>query len=143
MVPFWQFGLVGIVGVALVTDLQNRKIYNWLTFPAMLAGLVLNTVLGGLQGLESSAIGLLVGSAVFLVGFFMGAMGAGDVKLMAAVGAFIGPVDAAIALLFTFIAGGVFALAWLMRKRGARFPYAPAVCAGTLACLALRHPFSP
>jgi prepilin signal peptidase PulO-like enzyme (type II secretory pathway) len=52
-------------------------------------------------------------------------------------------VDAAIALLFTFIAGGVFALAWLMRKRGARFPYAPAVCAGTLACLALRHPFSP
>jgi prepilin peptidase CpaA len=68
--------------------------------------------------------------------------GAGDVKLMAAVGAFVGPIDAGFAMLLTFLAGGVFALAWIRWRRGARMPYAPAICAGTLALLALRNPFS-
>lgn len=110
MVPFWQFGLVGIVGVALATDLQNRKIYNWLTFPAMLVGLVLNGVLGGLHGLEMSAIGLLVGSAFFLVGFLMRAMGAGDVKLMAAVGAWLGWPYTLAAVIYVTLFGGVIAV---------------------------------
>lgn len=110
MVPFWQFGLVGIVGVALVTDLQNRKIYNWLTFPAMLAGLILNFAIGGLPGLQSSLIGLLVGSAVFLVGFLVGAMGAGDVKLMAAVGAWMGWPFVIAAVIYVTLFGGIIAI---------------------------------
>jgi prepilin peptidase CpaA len=111
MVSFWQFGLVGIVGVALVTDLQNRKIYNWLTFPAMLTGLILNFAFGGLAGLQSSLIGLLVGSLVFLVGFLVGAMGAGDVKLMAAVGAWLGWPFTVAAVIYVTIVGGVVAIA--------------------------------
>ena len=110
MVAFWQFGLVGVISVALVTDLQNRKIYNWLTFPAMLAGLVLNFAIGGLAGLQSSLIGLLVGSIVFLVGFFVGAMGAGDVKLMAAVGAWLGWPFTVAAVIYVTIFGGLIAI---------------------------------
>jgi prepilin peptidase CpaA len=110
MVPFWQFGLVGVVGVALVTDLQNRKIYNWLTFPAILAGLVLNFAVGGLPGLQSSLIGLFVGSLVFLVGFFVGAMGAGDVKLMAAVGAWLGWPYTVAAVIYVTLIGGLIAI---------------------------------
>jgi prepilin peptidase CpaA len=110
MVPFWQFGLVGILCVALVTDLQNRKIYNWLTFPAMLAGLVLNTAFGGLHGLQSSLIGLFVASLVFLAGFLMNAMGAGDVKLMAAVGAWLGWPYAFSAVVYVTLFGGIIAV---------------------------------
>jgi prepilin peptidase CpaA len=111
MVPFWQFGLVGILAVALVTDLQNRKIYNWLTFPAMLTGLVLNTAFGGLHGLQSSLIGLLVASLVFLAGFLMNAMGAGDVKLMAAVGAWLGWPYAFSSVVYVTLFGGIIAIA--------------------------------
>jgi prepilin peptidase CpaA len=110
MVPFWQFGLVGIASVALVTDLQNRKIYNWLTFPAMLVGIALNVYFAGLAGLQSSLIGLLVGSVVFLVGFLVGAMGAGDVKLMAAVGAWLGWPYTIAAVIYVTIFGGLIAI---------------------------------
>lgn len=110
MAPTWQFGLVGILVVALVTDLQSRKIYNWLTFPAILVGLLLGAVTGGFTGLQSSGIGLLVGSAVFLIGFLLGAMGAGDVKLMAAVGAWLGWPTAIAAVLYVTVIGGLVSL---------------------------------
>ncbi|MEB3221638.1 MAG: A24 family peptidase [Candidatus Sericytochromatia bacterium] len=106
----WQFGLVGILAVALVTDLKARKIYNWLTFPGMAAGLLVSGWLGGLAGLQGSLVGLLAGSAVFLVGFLMGQMGAGDVKLMAAVGAWLGWPAAIAAVLYVAFIGGVIAI---------------------------------
>ena len=110
MVPAWQFGLVGILLVATVTDLQSRKIYNWLTFPAMLAGLVLNTVLGGLPGLEGSLLGFLAGTLVFVVGFFIGGMGAGDVKLMAAIGLWLGWPNTVAAVIYVTIVGAIVSL---------------------------------
>ncbi|HEY9723748.1 MAG TPA: A24 family peptidase [Oscillatoriaceae cyanobacterium] len=110
MTPFWQFGLLGIVIIAMVTDLQTRKIYNWLTFPAMLVGLVLNIALGGVSGLESSLIGLAAGSLLFVVGFLMGAMGAGDVKLMAAVGLWLGWPHTLAAVVYVTVAGALVAI---------------------------------
>lgn len=110
MAPAWQFGLVGILIVALVTDLQSRKIYNWLTFPAILLGLALGALTGGVAGLQAAGIGLLVGSAVFLLGFMLGAMGAGDVKLMAAVGAWLGWPHALAAVLYVTVIGGFVSL---------------------------------
>jgi prepilin peptidase CpaA len=112
MVHAWQFGLVGILTVALVTDLQTRKIYNWLTFPAMLVGLVLSVAFGGLAGLQASLIGFFAGSLVFALGFFMGgAMGAGDVKLMAAIGLWLGWPNVVASVLYVTVCGGVVALA--------------------------------
>ena len=111
MAPAWQFGLVGIVTVAMVTDLQSRKIYNWLTFPAMLVGIALSVAMGGWDGAQSSLIGFFVGSAIFLMGFLLGAMGAGDVKLMAAVGLWMGWPATVAAVLYVTVVGGVVSLA--------------------------------
>ncbi|MEB3328112.1 MAG: A24 family peptidase [Candidatus Sericytochromatia bacterium] len=113
----WQFGLVGILAVALVTDLKARKIYNWLTFPGLAAGLALSTGLGGLAGLQGSLGGLLAASAVFLLLFLLpqSSMGAGDVKLMAVVGAWLGWPAALAAVVYVSFAGGVVALAQAAR----------------------------
>jgi prepilin peptidase CpaA len=111
MVHAWQFGLVGILAVAVVTDLQTRKIYNWLTFPAMAVGLVLSVAFGGLAGLQASLIGFFAGSLVFAIGFFMGgAMGAGDVKLMAAIGLWLGWPNVVASVLYVTVCGGLVAL---------------------------------
>lgn len=115
MVTAWQFGLVGILAVALMTDLQSRKIYNWLTFPGIATGMALSAAFGGIAGLQSSGIGVLAGSAVFLVGFLMGQMGAGDVKLMAAVGAWLGWPAALAAVLYVAFFGGALAVAMAVR----------------------------
>jgi prepilin peptidase CpaA len=117
MTPYWQFGLVGILAVAVTTDLQNRKIYNWLTFPAMLAGLMLNGLTGGLHGLGSAAIGFLAAALVFAIGFFLNskAMGAGDVKLMAAVGAWLGWPGAFAAVIYVTIIGAIVAIVTALR----------------------------
>ena len=111
MAPAWQFGLVGILVVAMTTDLQSRKIYNWLTFPAMIAGLLLSVALGGMAGLQSSVIGFFAGSLIFLIGFMVNAMGAGDVKLMAAVGAWLGWPGTVAAVLYVTVVGGVVSIA--------------------------------
>lgn len=111
MVAVWQFGLVGVLTVAMITDLQNRKIYNWLTFPAMIAGLAFHIATGGMEGLQSSLIGFGVGSVFFLAGFLVGAMGAGDVKLMAAVGLWLGWPATLSAVVYVTIVGGIVSLA--------------------------------
>ncbi|MDB5098168.1 MAG: peptidase prepilin type [Cyanobacteria bacterium RYN_339] len=111
MVHAWQFGLVGILAVAMVTDLQTRKIYNWLTFPAMAVGLALSVAFGGLGGLQASLIGFFAGSLVFALGFFMGgAMGAGDVKLMAAIGLWLGWPNVVASVLYVTLCGGLVAI---------------------------------
>ena len=66
MVPVWQFGLTGILAVALVTDLQSRKIYNWLTFPAMIAGLVLSVAFGGPSSVSDVTMSVSSGTAMLL-----------------------------------------------------------------------------
>src|SRR5689334_20633040 len=78
------------VAVASVIDWRSRKIPNLLTFP--LAGLALlgNCVAGGFHGFLSALVGLAVGLAFFLLLMSLGAMGPGDVKLMAGLGALLG-----------------------------------------------------
>jgi len=104
---------------AVVTDLRARRIHNWLTFPLMLSGLVFHTVVGGLDGLGFSAAGFGLGLAAMIVPFLLGVMGAGDVKLMAGVGAWVGASTILAAFLFTCLAGGVYALGVLAFHRDA------------------------
>ena len=103
--------------VAVVTDLRSQRIYNWLTFPLIVSGLLLHAVVGGLDGLFMSAAGFGLGLAVMLVPFLLGMMGAGDVKLMAGVGAWIGASAVFTAFIFTCLAGGVYALLMLCVHR--------------------------
>ena len=87
MSSFVIWSVVAIVAVASVADVRTRRIPNVLTVPAMLAGLAVNTWLGGFAGLGHAAAGLLV--AVLVVGglCWFRTMGFGDLKLCAAVGA--------------------------------------------------------
>ncbi|MBG0788973.1 MAG: prepilin peptidase [Desulfovibrionaceae bacterium] len=102
---------------ASVTDLREQRIYNWLTFPLIIAGFATHTVFGGLEGLKFAASGFGLGFAVMVVPYFMGAMGAGDVKLMAGIGAWLGLEATFSAFLLTCVAGGVYALAILTLDR--------------------------
>jgi prepilin peptidase CpaA len=105
------------VAVATVIDWNTRKIPNLLTFPLALLALVLNGVLGGGMGLAGSAIGLVFGLGMFLFFMSLGAMGAGDVKLMAALGALLGLVHVFWIGLFTAAMGGLLVVFYSLGQR--------------------------
>lgn len=108
--------LVILLLIAAVYDMRCRRIPNWLTFPAILVGTAYHTVSSGLNGLFFSLGGLVVGMAVLIIFYISGGMGAGDVKLMGAVGAFLGPKGVFFAFLFTAIIGGVLSILALIYK---------------------------
>lgn len=109
--------LFSVLIVAAVSDLRFQKIPNYLTYPAMFIALAYHGVTNGLEGLLFSAGGLALGIAIFILPYLMGGMGAGDAKLMGAVGAMLGPRGVFIAFLFTAIVGGVYALIILLINR--------------------------
>jgi len=106
-----------VLGIAVYYDLRFRRIPNWLTFPAMIAGIIYHTYVGGIPNFLLSLSCLLVGFGVFVVFYMFGGMGAGDVKLMAAIGALIGPKDVLYAAAYTAIAGGIYAVILLAARR--------------------------
>lgn len=106
-----------ILIAAAVNDLRFQKIPNLLTYPAMAIAVGCHVVMNGPDGLLFSAGGLALGIAVFILPYLMGGMGAGDAKLMGAVGAIIGARGVFIAFLFTAIIGGVYALILVLIKR--------------------------
>jgi prepilin peptidase CpaA len=90
--------------IAAVVDWRSRRIPNWLTVPGLLAGIVAHTVVAGWPGARMSLMGAGLALVVLLPFVLLRAMGAGDWKLLGAVGAFLGP------LLFLFVLfGSVFA----------------------------------
>jgi prepilin peptidase CpaA len=132
-----------VLCVATISDLRSRRIPNWLVFPFLAAGIVLspwrsdwNGVRKGFwlhadwssirqdvwpgsgqgfswHGLGQSCAGVGLGFLLFGILFWKFGMGAGDVKLAAAIGAWIGPQQLLYALLFTSLAGGILALGWI------------------------------
>jgi len=100
----------------VATDLVRNKVYNWLTFPTMALGLILNTAAHQWPGLGMAGAGLVVGGLLFLPFFLWGGMGAGDVKLMAAVGALMGASFVVNTALYASMIGGVLAVVFLMFK---------------------------
>jgi prepilin peptidase CpaA len=110
--------LLFALGWAVVTDLRSRRISNRLTYPAAALGLAIHFASGGWGGLTTSAVGLLLGLGLLLLPFFLGAMGGGDVKLLAAIGALQGPQFVLLTAVYAGLAGGVLALGYLIRQRG-------------------------
>lgn len=153
--------LVGSSVSALV-DLRTRRVPNALTFGIAALGLLLAGFHVTGSSVGAAMGGLLVGLLLMLPGHVIGATGAGDVKLLAALGTLLGPAGTAVAFVYTLMAGGVLVLivaarrgrlgltvartAALVRTGGAnvaeierptadnRFAYAPAIALG--ACLA-------
>ncbi len=105
--PTYHWVALALAIVASVCDLRTRRIPNLLTFGAAAAALVFSLVTGGASGMLASAGGWLTGCALFLPFFVLGGLGAGDVKLAAALGAWLAPSDALWMSLFGMMAGGV------------------------------------
>jgi prepilin peptidase CpaA len=106
-----------LAGIACIADVGWRRVPNVITFGGAALGLVIAAANGGLAGIGFSAAGWLVGILLFLPLFALGGLGAGDVKLLAAFGAWLGPRDVVYVALYGAIAGGVFA-AVLAYSRG-------------------------
>jgi len=96
--------------IAAVFDLRQRRIPNALTVTAMLAGILIHTTRSGWDGFTFSLLGLAVGGGALLIFFVFGGMGAGDVKLMAGIGALVGFRFAISVLVLTGVAGGIMAI---------------------------------
>jgi Flp pilus assembly protein protease CpaA len=137
--------LLCLVLQAAASDLAWRRIPNVLVLSGLLLALALHWRLGGGgalldQGLAGAGVGLLL----FLPMYGLGGMAAGDVKLLAMAGSFVGPWQALQLALLSAMAGGLLALVclqlalWRGRKADG-MPYAVAIAVGTIACVALAH----
>ncbi|HLK67134.1 MAG TPA: prepilin peptidase [Bryobacteraceae bacterium] len=125
---------------AVVEDLRRGVISNWTSLTALAGGLIYHIVHQGWIGLAMSSGGALIGFTVFLVFYCMGGLGGGDVKLMAAFGALLGPSGALTAAILAAVSGGILAAGSLLFSRRQRaIRYGPAIVLGAwLALLAKR-----
>ncbi len=108
--------LFALLVIAAVSDCRSYRIPNWLTLSGVIFGLAYNALLPSTSGhgLTWAALGMLLCFAISLPLYLLHAMGAGDVKLMAMVGAFLGASDALPAAASIYIAGGAAALLYAM-----------------------------
>src|SRR4030065_1999811 len=95
-------------------DLRTRRIPNYLTLGTAVAGLAYNFMSQGLPGLVSGILGMLLGFAFLILPYLWGGMGAGDVKALAALGAWLGPAGTGFLFCYMGIAGGLMALGVLV-----------------------------
>jgi prepilin peptidase CpaA len=111
MMTHYTFVPLVVIGViASVWDLRTGRIPNALTFGGAAAAIATHLVMGGPGEAAWSVAGWMVGCAVFFPVFLLGGMGAGDVKLLAAMGAWVGPIGALPVAFCTAIAGGFMAI---------------------------------
>jgi prepilin peptidase CpaA len=110
-------GAVLLCGAGAWWDLRHRRIPNALTLPAVLVALCLNFAANGGTGLLLSLTGMLAAAALVLPGYALGFTGAGDVKLLAAVGAFLSFPAAVLAALLSLVLGGVLSILISIRRR--------------------------
>jgi prepilin peptidase CpaA len=103
---------LGVVVIATIWDLRSRRIPNWLVVPFLLAGIITKTVVQGWHGLAEGLEGVLLGALLLGILYLLGGMGMGDVKLCAAIGAWVGPGQLMLALVLMGMAGGFMALVW-------------------------------
>lgn len=163
--------LLALLAVAVCQDLREHRISNFLTIGALAAGFGIHWLTPGGGGALHALAGAGVGLLCLLPLYLLRGMGAGDVKLMMATGAFLGPADAFLAVLFTLVAGAVLAVLVITRRTASssgslvtsgngsegdsglrpavaaasanRFPYAGAIAAGVVATMWFRGLLQP
>jgi prepilin peptidase CpaA len=110
--------LLALLLCAAIYDVRYRRIPNWLTVSGVVIGLAINWILGPPDaGILFSLAGLGIAFGLYLVLYVLHAMGAGDVKLMAAVGALLGPSRWFGLFLVTAIIGGIMAMILILARR--------------------------
>ena len=128
--------LLFLIFSSAVTDLKNNKIYNMQTYPAMLCGLAIGFICAGLSGFVFSFIGLLVGGGLLIFFYIVGGVGAGDVKLLGAIGALKGTNFVIWTMFYTGLVGGAMALGIIIWKGTALQTFKNTM-------LFIRHPLRP
>ncbi len=119
MLPTICQAAIAVVSItAAVYDIRIRKIPNWLVLAGFLSGITANTWLLHWAGLRASLLGLLLAFAIYLPLYLLRGMGAGDVKLMAAIGSIAGPSNWLVIFIFTALLGGVAAVVILLGRGG-------------------------
>jgi prepilin peptidase CpaA len=135
--------------IGLVTDLRSRRIPNWLTASALVAGVGINLWVAGAEGASLALAGAAIGFALLIPFYFVRAIGAGDVKLLAAMGALLGPHSLLVTAAAGALVGGFMSIIILARRgrlpiavhqmfvmrtvptpSGAKAPYAVAIASG-------------
>jgi len=122
---FAPLGVVGacvflaLLAAAVASDVRTRRIPNRIVALLALAGVVFSVAARGVEGgLVAGLTGLGAGLVLWLPLFVIGAMGAGDVKLFAAAGAWLGPERALVGALLAALVGGALGVVWLLRTHG-------------------------
>ena len=157
----WQQGsllaLALIMAVALATDIRRNRIPNALVLVALCAGLLVNlvgpdvgirsaglfTYSPGALGLKRSLLGALTGFTIFLPLYMLRAMGAGDVKLMTAIGSFVGAADMLNVALSVILMGGVLAVCRMVWAGNSRQVFENVYAILLSKFFALGIPFDP
>jgi Flp pilus assembly protein, protease CpaA len=106
-----------VLTICLITDIVTQKIFNVVLVPAFLFGITYNVVAAGWSGLELSLLGTLFGLGILIIPYVLGFMGAGDVKLLAVIGAIKGYVFVIYTTVFMSLTGGVIAVIILIYQR--------------------------
>lgn len=106
----YQTAAIVVTALAVISDLKTRRIPNLLTFGAALGAIASHGLLEGRGAAGMALAGWVVGVAIFFPVFALGGMGGGDIKLLGAIGALLGPRAALWVCLFTGIAGGVMGI---------------------------------
>ncbi|GAA0480491.1 prepilin peptidase [Salinibacillus aidingensis] len=106
-----------ILIISLITDIKARKILNIVTIPAIGFAFIYYVITGGLHGLLFSTGGFLLGLGLLFLPFLLGGVGAGDVKLLAAIGALQGMQFVFYAFIYTALIGGMIAVVLLLKRK--------------------------
>ncbi|MFD2046155.1 prepilin peptidase [Ornithinibacillus salinisoli] len=100
--------------VAFIIDVRSHKIPNWLSAGGMVIGVLYHLISDGIEGLIFSFLGLLIAGGIFLILYVFKALGAGDVKLFAAIGAIVGVQMVLYMMMYAIIVAGLIAIIILL-----------------------------
>jgi len=99
-----------IITISSIIDYKYKRIPNYVTYPSILFGISYHFYTSGLDGLLFSLFGIIAGIGLLIIPYFLDKIGAGDAKLLGAIGSFIGAKSVFISFLYTAVAGGLYAL---------------------------------
>jgi prepilin peptidase CpaA len=109
--------LILVLVICFITDLRVQKIYNKVVFPSLAVAVTSHTLFYGYNGLKLSLLGFLTGLGILFVPYFLGGIGAGDVKLLALIGAIKGNIFVMNTAIYMALIGGAIAIIIIMLQK--------------------------